>query len=425
MSFLFKKKSDSPVSPPLGKDDRDKYPDPPQLHPDHPAMQAAPHHQQSLHSHSVQPVLIPQRDPHQQDFAPMSVSPMSTSPLSSPLTTMRTSPSIHQHYSDRDMQQTPTSSAQSSQQSTFSSMQQPAPFAHPVSSSNPSSSDVTSTPTRPISTSTTTPSTTSSTSSSSSFPPSFSAPSSPTSTSRDPSLVFDLPPFPVQEEKLSDDTIILRQHFHSLPSLSRHLFTIGDTLGTGTFGRVRLVSYHHAPLSPKQLHFALKMLKKSEILRLKQVEHIKAEKSILSRIVHPFIVNLFASWQDDTVLYMLMEYVIGGELFSQLRKVGRFSNDTARFYAAEIVLALQYLHSKDIVYRDLKPENLLIDREGHIKITVSCTSDEAGSAAVPTLAPMLTRVSAVCRLCGVGLRVRQGGGGPDVDAVRHAGVPGP
>jgi len=111
------------------------------------------------------------------------------------------------------------------------------------------------------------------------------------------------------------------------------------------------------------------MLKKREIIRLKQVEHIRAEKSILSHIAHPFIVNLYAAFQDQANLYMLMEYVIGGELFSQLRKVGRFTNDTAKFYAAEIVLALEYLHSMNIAYRDLKPENLLIDSDGHIKIT--------------------------------------------------------
>lgn len=158
---------------------------------------------------------------------------------------------------------------------------------------------------------------------------------------------------------------MLREHFESVRPLSVKKFLLGDTLGTGTFGRVRLVTYYHK----KALYFALKMLKKSEIIRLKQVEHIKAEKAILTSIAHPFIVNLYCAFQDEKSLFMLMEYVIGGELFSQLRKVGRFSNDTSRFYAAEIILALQYLHDQNIVYRDLKPENLLIDREGHIKIT--------------------------------------------------------
>lgn len=66
---------------------------------------------------------------------------------------------------------------------------------------------------------------------------------------------------------------------------------------------------------------------------------------------------------------MLLEYVVGGELFTHLRKAGRFTNDMTRFYASEIVLAIEYLHSKNIIYRDLKPENLLVDHQGHIKIT--------------------------------------------------------
>jgi protein kinase X len=101
---------------------------------------------------------------------------------------------------------------------------------------------------------------------------------------------------------------------------------------------------------------ALKMLKKKEIIRLKQVEHIQSEKEILNRITHPFIVAFYGTFQDSQRVYMIMEYVIGGELFSQLRSSGRFSNETSRFYAAEIVLAIQYLHKHDIVYRDLKPE---------------------------------------------------------------------
>jgi serine/threonine protein kinase len=136
------------------------------------------------------------------------------------------------------------------------------------------------------------------------------------------------------------------------------------TLGTGTFGRVYLVRHR-----PSGKYYAMKTLKKTEVVRLKQVEHINSEKQILSSIRHPFIVNLYRSFQDEKYLFMLLEYVIGGEMFSHLRRAGRFSNEVTRFYAAEIVLALEYLHSLNIVYRDLKPENLLIDHQGHIKIT--------------------------------------------------------
>ncbi|TPX47103.1 hypothetical protein SeMB42_g03457 [Synchytrium endobioticum] len=141
-------------------------------------------------------------------------------------------------------------------------------------------------------------------------------------------------------------------------------FELVDTLGTGTFGRVYLTRHI---LSDH--FFAMKVLKKSEVVRLKQVEHINSEKAILSAIRFPFIVNLLCTFQDEKNLYMLLEYVPGGELFSHLRKAGRFPNDVARFYAAQIVLAIEYLHNQDIVYRDLKPENLLIDQNGNIRIT--------------------------------------------------------
>lgn len=85
------------------------------------------------------------------------------------------------------------------------------------------------------------------------------------------------------------------------------------------------------------------------------------------------ILNLlcFRFWchRDDTSIYMLFEYICGGELFSYLRNSGRFSSQTANFYACEIITAIDYLHQKNIVYRDLKPENLLLDKEGHLKIT--------------------------------------------------------
>jgi protein kinase A len=137
-----------------------------------------------------------------------------------------------------------------------------------------------------------------------------------------------------------------------------------ETLGTGSFGRVRLCKHKSG-----NDYFAIKCLKKREIIKMKQVQHIIQEKSILMEISHPFIVNMLCAFQDDKKLYIVLEFVIGGEMFTHLRSAGRFPNDVAKFYHAELVLAFDYLHSKDIIYRDLKPENLLLDVKGHVKIT--------------------------------------------------------
>eukprot|EP01099_Mayorella_cantabrigiensis_P003482 TRINITY_DN2668_c0_g1_i1.p1 TRINITY_DN2668_c0_g1~~TRINITY_DN2668_c0_g1_i1.p1 ORF type:complete len:304 (-),score=64.82 TRINITY_DN2668_c0_g1_i1:408-1319(-) len=116
-------------------------------------------------------------------------------------------------------------------------------------------------------------------------------------------------------------------------------------------------------------YYALKILKKIDVIKLKQVEHINSEKIILLKVNHPFIVKLYCTFQDLKHLYMVFKYVKGGELFTHLRKAGNFPNDWAKFYAAEIVLVLEYLHNLRIIYRDLKPENILLDHEGHIQIT--------------------------------------------------------
>jgi len=113
----------------------------------------------------------------------------------------------------------------------------------------------------------------------------------------------------------------------------------------------------------------MKILKKSEIIYLKQVDHVKTEKRILEEIDHPFIVNLMGAFQDPCNLYLVLEFVIGGEFFTHLRKAGRFPNETSRFYAGEIALVFEHLHDLTIIYRDLKPENLLLNREGHCKVT--------------------------------------------------------
>jgi len=137
-----------------------------------------------------------------------------------------------------------------------------------------------------------------------------------------------------------------------------------STIGTGTFGRVVLTRN-----KATRCYAALKVMALTQVIKLKQEDHIKSEKAILSSIHHPFVVNLCWSHKDASFLYMLMEYVPGGELFSYLRSMGRFSSPAGNFYACEIIVALDYLHSKSIVYRDLKPENLLLDHGGHLKIT--------------------------------------------------------
>lgn len=159
---------------------------------------------------------------------------------------------------------------------------------------------------------------------------------------------------------------------HLVPSSNIKLsdFDVVETLGTGTFARVLLVRLRNSatPLHPMKF-FAMKVLSKLEVVRLRQVEHVNSERYILARVKHPFVVDLYATFQDDLNIYMLMSYVPGGELFTHLRRAGRFTPDVTRFYLATIILALKFLHSYNIVYRDLKPENLLLDSRGYLRLT--------------------------------------------------------
>ena len=136
-----------------------------------------------------------------------------------------------------------------------------------------------------------------------------------------------------------------------------------STLGVGTFGRVRLCR-----VRGNDQVYALKIIKKSVVLRLKQVDHIKDEKKVLSLLDSDFFPHLYASFQSSSSLFLLVKYVLGGELFKRIRAEQRFPNDVALFYATEVVVAFEALHRQNIAYRDLKPENILIDRTGHIKI---------------------------------------------------------
>jgi len=121
----------------------------------------------------------------------------------------------------------------------------------------------------------------------------------------------------------------------------------------------------------------MKVLRKEAIIAGNQVQHTKAERSILQEVSNPFIVTLHYAFQTQGKLYLILDYVRGGELFYQLKQEGLFSEERVRLYTAEIVLALQHLHEKNIIYRDLKPENLLLDIEGHVMLTDFGLSKEA------------------------------------------------
>lgn len=141
-------------------------------------------------------------------------------------------------------------------------------------------------------------------------------------------------------------------------------FSIKQTLGTGTFGRVKL-----AQGKTDKKYYALKLMKKDFLIKQKQVDHILSEISILNMIDNPFCVKMYGISQNDRYLYILMEYIQGGELFTYLRSIQTLKNEEARIYAAQVVLMFEYLHSLNVIYRDLKPENILIDSLGFLKLT--------------------------------------------------------
>ncbi|RVD80367.1 uncharacterized protein DFL_008264 [Arthrobotrys flagrans] len=143
-------------------------------------------------------------------------------------------------------------------------------------------------------------------------------------------------------------------------------FQILRLIGRGTFGQV----YQVRKKDTNRI-YAMKVLSKKVIVQKKEVAHTIGERNILVRTAttdSPFIVGLKFSFQTPTDLFLVTDYMSGGELFWHLQQEGRFSEERAKFYIAELILALEHLHNHDIVYRDLKPENILLDANGHIAL---------------------------------------------------------
>lgn len=135
-------------------------------------------------------------------------------------------------------------------------------------------------------------------------------------------------------------------------------------LGRGTFGKVYLAEL----TTQNNKLYAIKAIRKDVLLEYNQVENTKLEKDILFSCDHPMLVGMDYLFQSDTRLYFVMPFIQGGELYKIFKSRKRLDEDTVRFYAAQICMAVGYLHKKGIMHRDLKLENILVDKVGYLKI---------------------------------------------------------
>lgn len=173
----------------------------------------------------------------------------------------------------------------------------------------------------------------------------------------------------LSEEAQSQMREILKQKETNYMRLKRtkmgiSMFEKIKMIGIGAFGEVWLVR----KTDTHQL-FALKILRKADVLRRNQAAHVKAERDLLAEADDEWFVKLYYSFQDEEFLYFVMDYIPGGDLMSLLIKFGIFPEDTAKFYIAELVLAIESVHKLGYGHRDIKPDNILIDKDGHIKLT--------------------------------------------------------
>ncbi|KAK1208782.1 KGP2 kinase, partial [Pygoscelis papua] len=164
-------------------------------------------------------------------------------------------------------------------------------------------------------------------------------------------------------KEVSLEMVELKEKVAQFPSSPLQNLEVVTTLGVGGFGRVELVKVKN-----ENMAFAMKCIKKKHVVDTKQQEHIYSEKKILEQICSPFIVKLYRTFKDSKYVYMLLEACLGGELWSLLRDRGSFDEATTKFCVGCVTEAFDYLHHTGIIYRDLKPENLILDAEGYIKL---------------------------------------------------------
>ncbi|KAI3829049.1 hypothetical protein L1987_03163 [Smallanthus sonchifolius] len=183
----------------------------------------------------------------------------------------------------------------------------------------------------------------------------------------------------VLEKKLADSEVTeeeqnnLLKHLEKKETeymrLQRHKMGADDfepltMIGKGAFGEVRICREKTTGNV-----YAMKKLKKSEMLRRGQVEHVKAERNLLAEVDSNCIVKLYCSFQDEEYLYLIMEYLPGGDMMTLLMRKDTLTEDEARFYVGETVLAIESIHKHNYIHRDIKPDNLLLDKFGHMKLS--------------------------------------------------------
>ncbi|XP_048864031.1 ribosomal protein S6 kinase alpha-2 isoform X1 [Brienomyrus brachyistius] len=180
--------------------------------------------------------------------------------------------------------------------------------------------------------------------------------------------------FTMQDESIVKEIDISHHVKEGFEKADPSQFELLKVLGQGSYGKVFLV--RKVKGSDKGQLYAMKVLKKAT-LKVRDRVRSKMERDILAEVNHPFIVKLHYAFQTEGKLYLILDFLRGGDLFTRLSKEVMFTEEDVKFYLAELALALDHLHSLGIIYRDLKPENILLDEEGHIKITDFGLSKEA------------------------------------------------
>lgn len=170
------------------------------------------------------------------------------------------------------------------------------------------------------------------------------------------------------EEATSDSAVTNKSDVQSDANTPRSVglndFEVLKVVGQGAFGKV----YQVRKIGTSEI-LAMKVMRKDRILEKDHTEYMKTERDVLTKIDHPFVVQLRYSFQTKYRLYLVLDFVNGGHLFFQLHRQGLFREDLARIYTAEVVSAVSHLHSNGVMHRDLKPENILLDADGHVVLT--------------------------------------------------------